>query len=72
MEVFEKMMAWEEGELGDRETLELFGELIKTGQCLSLQGCYGRFAMNLVENDLITKGGKITDKAEELLLEVGL
>jgi hypothetical protein len=71
-DIVSKIMAWEEGELGDRETLEFFADLIKTGQCWSLQGCYGRFAANLIENDLITKEGVVTDKAEELLQEAGL
>jgi hypothetical protein len=70
--LIDKMMDWEEGMLSDRETLELFSGLIKSRQVWSLQGCYGRFASNLIESGLITIAGKITDKAEELLSETGI
>jgi hypothetical protein len=43
------MMAWEEGELDDTETIELFQHLIDSGLAWSLQGCYGRMAAALIE-----------------------
>jgi hypothetical protein len=70
--LIDKMMDWEDGSLSDTETLELFAQLIKSRQAWSLQGCYGRYASNLIESGLITQGGKITDKAYALLEENGI
>jgi hypothetical protein len=42
-----------------KETLEAWAYLIKTGQCWSLQGWYGRSAASLIENGYISKTGKI-------------
>lgn len=55
----DKIIAYESGELSDEETVKLFAGLIKTGQCWSLQGCYGRMAASLIENGVIDKTGKI-------------
>lgn len=43
------MIAWEQGELSDEETIEMFQELINTGLCWQLQGCYGRTAKALID-----------------------
>lgn len=59
MDQLDKMMAWENGELSDQDTLQLFSELIKNGQAWSLQGCYGRFAMQLIEAGYVDHDGKI-------------
>jgi len=42
-------MQYENDELDDEETIELFQELINTGLAWQLQGHYGRFAMELLE-----------------------
>ena len=55
---------YENGQLSDAKTLELFGELIKTGLVWSLQGCYGRTASALIEDGLISKTGQITEKGK--------
>lgn len=49
-----------EGE-GANETdqLRAWAYLIGTGQCWSLQGWFGRTANNLIENEVISKEGKI-------------
>ncbi len=49
MDQLDKMIAWEEGELDDDGTIELFQELIDNGMAWSLQGCYGRTASALIE-----------------------
>jgi len=43
------IMAWEDGELDDESTIELFQHLIDSGLVWQLQGSYGRTAHNLIE-----------------------
>ena len=59
MDFVDKVIAWESGEMNDWDTLNFFSELIKTGQCWSLQGCYGRTAESLIDNGYIDKDGTI-------------
>jgi two-component SAPR family response regulator len=54
-----KIIAYESGELSDNDTLELFAELIRTGQAWALQGHYGRMAHNLIQFGFIDTNGKI-------------
>jgi len=51
---------YEAGYLDPRQTLELFAELIRTGQARSLGGPCGRIAPFLIEAGYITPAGKIT------------
>ena len=44
MNVVDKIMAYEQGDLDEQDTLELFQELMDTGLAFSLQGHYGRTA----------------------------
>ena len=44
-----RMIAFENGELGEAETVAFFQELIDTGLAWSLQGYYGRMARALIE-----------------------
>ena len=44
-----KLIQYENDELNDEETIELFQELINTGLAWQLQGHYGRFAIELLE-----------------------
>jgi hypothetical protein len=60
----DKIIAWENGELSDHDTLELFSELIKNGQAWTLQGCYGRTAMSLIDAGYLDKQGKILQEVE--------
>jgi hypothetical protein len=53
------IMAYEQGDLSDEETLGLFSDLIKSGLVWNLQGHYGRTAKALIDNGYITKEGKI-------------
>ncbi len=54
--MLDKLIAYEQGELDDDETLELFQTLVDTGLAWTLQGSYGRTAMSLLEAGLIAKG----------------
>lgn len=43
------MIAWEEGDLSDEDTITLFQRLIDSGLAWKLQGAYGRQAQVLLE-----------------------
>jgi hypothetical protein len=43
------IVAWEQDDLDDDQTVELFQHLIDSGLCWQLQGCYGRLAQALIE-----------------------
>jgi hypothetical protein len=59
MDVVGQIMAYEDGELDDAETLELFSELVKSGMAWSLQGSYGRAAAALIEAGYLSPTGEI-------------
>ena len=59
MDIVDNIIAYESGDMNDTEMLELFSELIKSGQAWILQGHYGRTAVSLIEANLITKEGDI-------------
>lgn len=59
------IIRYESGELSDKETLNLFSELIKSGQVWSLQGHYGRTARALIDDGWLTSSGEFTNKAVE-------
>lgn len=45
----DKIIAYEQGELNEDETIEFFQELIDSGLAWGLQGSYGRTASYLIE-----------------------
>ena len=49
MNLVDKIMDFESGEMNDQEVIEFFQELIDTGQAWSLQGSYGRTAQALID-----------------------
>ena len=53
MNELDAMIAWENGELGEAETVELFQRLVDNGMAWSLQGMYGRQAQALIEAGLV-------------------
>jgi len=54
MDIFSKVIAYEQDELNEEETVELFQELIDNGMAWSLQGHYGRMATDLIESGYCT------------------
>lgn len=56
---FNYITQYEQDGLERGETIELFAYLIKNGLCWSLQGHYGRMATWFIENEVISKEGKI-------------
>lgn len=58
MDQLEMMMKWEDGELGDADTVTLFQGLIDSGLAWKLQGCYGQMAASLLEAGYCHEPGK--------------
>ena len=54
------IIQYENGECNKEQTLELFSQLIKSGLAWKLQGHYGRTARSLIEQNFISKDGKVT------------
>lgn len=55
------IIEYENGNMVDFETLELFSYLIKSGQAWTLQGHYGRVAKHLIDNGYLDKKGNILE-----------
>ena len=53
IDVVSQIMAYEEGQLTEEQTLTLFKHLVKTGLAWQLQGSYGRAAKALLDAGLI-------------------
>ena len=53
------IMAHEQGDATDAQTLELFANLVQTGMAWTLQGHYGRTAAHLIENGYLSPEGAI-------------
>ena len=64
------IVAYENGDLSDRGSLILFGQLIASGQAWTLQGSYGRTAVALIREGLIGQDGAVDwDHAESVGIE---
>ena len=55
MDVVDKISAYENGELDEAETVELFQKLVDDGLAFKLQGHYGRTARQLIEAGLVVE-----------------
>tara|TARA_R100001463_G_scaffold21868_2_gene52523 strand:+ start:789 stop:1013 length:225 start_codon:yes stop_codon:yes gene_type:complete len=67
MDLVTQIILYESGELDTEGILNLFSKLIKSGQAWTLQGSYGRYASRLIEVELLTKDGKVTDFGKETI-----
>ncbi len=61
-DLINSMILWEDGQLGEKEEVQFFSELIKSGMAWSLQGMYGRHAQGLIKNGYLDKEGNILIK----------
>ena len=60
MNLIDRMIAYECGDINDEGLLELFAELISSGKAWTLQGSYGRTASALIDAGYIDTDGNIT------------
>ena len=52
--MIDNIIAYEQGELDEEDTIALFQELVNSGLAWQLQGSYGRTAKSMLDAGLIT------------------
>jgi hypothetical protein len=62
----DNIIAYEQGELNDREVVCLFADLVRSGMAWSLQGHYGRTANALIKEGWIDREGNVSLAVLEL------
>jgi hypothetical protein len=55
MDQVDKIIAYEQSELDDDDTIALFQELLDSGLVFKLQGYYGRVAQQLIDGGYIAR-----------------
>ena len=63
--LLDQMVAWEEGELSDDATIELFQRLVNSGLAWQLQGSYGRQAAAMLDAGVITSPFQVVADSDE-------
>jgi hypothetical protein len=61
VQLVDRLIAYEEGQLNEDEEIALFQHLIDTGTCWQLQGHYHRVAATLIEAGLIEQPKRTED-----------
>ena len=64
IDVVDRIMAFEAGDMDDAGVLELFSQLVRDGTAWSLQGSYGRTAKSLIEQGYLDINGNILKEVE--------
>lgn len=59
MSIVNEIISFEQGELDENQTIELFARLVQSGMAWSLQGSYGRTASALINAGYIDKNGNV-------------
>lgn len=54
MDAIDQIIAYEQGDLDEQDTIGLFQSLVNSGLAWQLQGSYGRTAQSLLDAGLIT------------------
>jgi hypothetical protein len=62
----DNIIAYEQGELNDREVVCLFADLVRSGMAWSLQGSYGRTATALIKEGWFDREGNLSLAVLEL------
>jgi uncharacterized protein YbcI len=68
-DIVDRIIQYEEGELGVRESVKLFSDLIKNRIVWQLQGSYGRTADSLIKSGVINMNGDIDYARLDTLLQ---
>ena len=63
MNLLDRIVEFENGELDFKETIDLFAELVKTGLAWTLQGQYGRTAKSFIEGGFISSTGQVLKRS---------
>jgi hypothetical protein len=66
MDLIDKIIAYESGELTDQQLVYFFAELVKSGDAWTLQGHYGRTAAALIDAGYIDREGNVSLAVLEL------
>lgn len=55
VDLVDNVIAYESGQMSDDDTVAFFQMLVDTGMAWTLQGHYGRTAMDLIQRGLVTR-----------------
>ena len=58
MDLVNKVIDWENGDMSEDDETQFFQELVNTGMAWKLQGMYGRRAMQLIREGKVYQHGK--------------
>tara|TARA_B100001996_G_C18143293_1_gene393876 strand:- start:232 stop:438 length:207 start_codon:yes stop_codon:yes gene_type:complete len=59
MDLAESIIKYENGEMTLGEEIEFFAFLVSTGKAWTLQGHYGRMAMEMINLEFISEDGRV-------------
>ena len=59
MDLAKSIIAYENNEMTLGEEIKFFAYLVETGRAWTLQGHYGRMAMEMIDLEFISKDGKV-------------